>query len=114
MSMEAPAALAPTAAPGPVGDPFAGAQAPAASAPVAPQAAPAQSFKVGSIVKDAQGKLGVVVAVGAAPREQLEVDTNGTPTGRKVLADLEGYRIAYFASVIDSPHTVQELGLQAP
>lgn len=115
MSMETPAAFAgaSTAAPGPEGDPFAaGAPAPAPAA--APAPVPVQSFKTGQIVKTADGRLAVVIAEEPASREHVEVDTNGQPTGRKVLADMPGYRLAYFAGTIDSPHTAQELGLQAP
>jgi hypothetical protein len=109
MSMEAPASV--TAAP-PSGD-FDAVAAPAPASAAPPQAAPAQSFKVGSIVKTGDGKTAVVIAVEAAPREQVVVDENGQPQGKR-LVNLEGYRLAYFAGSIDSPHTAQELGLQAP
>jgi hypothetical protein len=75
---------------------------------------PVLSFKVGQIVKTEDGRLAVVIAAEPAPREQLEVDTDGNQTGRKVLGSQPGYRLAFFAGTIDSPHTAQELGLKAP
>lgn len=59
-------------------------------------------FKVGELVTSPQGT-GVIIALGDANR----VDATGAPVV------LPGYRVAYFATVIDSPHTAEELGLEA-
>ena len=82
-----------------------------AAAPAAPAPAPAPAaeptLKVGSLVTVADGRVAVVVAIGDAPREVPQAD------GTSQLQNLPGYRIAFFAGAIDSPHTAKELGLQA-
>lgn len=95
MTFEAPGSFA-TPAPAPAPEP----EAPVAPAPEKTE----PEFRVGSIVKTIDGRLAVIVGTGAASR----LGESGE------LEDQPGYRIAYFASVIDSPHTAEELGLAAP
>jgi len=89
--------------------------APPTAAPPAVPTAPAPltyGFKAGSIVKVKDGRYAVVVATGAAPREKM-VENATTGESRVELVDAPGYVLAYFAAAIDSPHTAQELGLEA-
>lgn len=79
--------------------------APEPVAPAAEKTAPEpEAFRIGSIVKTGDGRLAVIIGTGDASR----VGTSGE------LENQPGYRVAYFASVIDSPHTAEELGLAAP
>lgn len=77
-----------------------------------PEPASPYAFRLGQVVRTAGGGYGLVVDTGPTPR--LVDVVLGDGTINRAVRDVPGYVVAALGQANDTPHTAEELGLEAP